>query len=696
MSVEKIKKFYIISHADHRELLLETLQKMGVAQIDELGENGETGSPPGREKDKTPADPDRTDQAHEAIEPDFDWDRVRRPLLTERRNVEKACEEIASAIEFLRRYIPERQGMDLLRYGPETITPGQEEELRRGFDHDGFREELEELEGEVKRLHARRLTLKKRRENLLPWIRLEVPLHYFCKTKHTRIRSISVPASKVAACRQAAGEAIGELWFMKVGETVDPTHPTKNIIVIYPTEYHEAAEKIIQDYDLHPAVLPCMNRTPAEVIKEIDQALKSIAGQESRIESRLSEMKNEMLQLKVRANDLYNSLERKKARELCGETRSTFILKGWIPAAEVPALENALAGMAPESDLFISDPGEGEQVPVILHNANMIRPYESVLNIYGKPDYHEIDPTPHMAVFFFIGFGYCLTDAGYGLILSLLFGFAAWRLKLAPGVRKFCWMMTLSGISAVILGALTGGWFGNLFTSPDFPFYKLGVGRFLEHLKKIDPLGQKDILIFLIAALVIGFIQLSWGIGIKFYYYLSRGRFLDSFCDPFPWLLFSAGLVVSLFQRGLGVGICIAGLVLMILFSARENRNILLRLGGGLWSVYQMLTGLLSDVLSYSRLFALGLATGIMATVINIIAFILWPIPYVGWLLCLLLLLVAHPINLAINVLSAFIHTARLQFVEFFPKFYKSGGKAFRPFVTKREYIHVTSDGLKE
>jgi|GEM_PF-150857 len=679
MAIAKVKKLYVLSHTEHRDSILEAVQDLGVVQVEDLVNSIERLS-----------DESRQQPGISAVGQAMLFGKGEETLLPQRRTTQKTFDRLCSSIEFLQHYIPARKGLRLLREGPETVTPEEETRLLSEFEYESIVQELSELESQVKKNHARKLNLENRRENLRPWKNLDVPLSYFCRTEHTRIRALSVPVTRLDACRNAAQKATSELWFAKVGETKN----TKNIVIIYHRDAQEDIERIMRDFDVHPAVFPSVDKTPLQIINEIDNQVDQIEKKDTELQQRLGNMIRQLLHLKLVANRLDNSLARKKARELCGETVSSFILKGWIAENEIPRLKQTLRAITPEVDINISDPKQGEEVPIILSNAGVIRPFEAVLDIYGKPNYREFDPTPSMALFFFIGFGYCLTDAGYGLMLALLFGIASWKLKLAPGIKKFCRLMVLSGISAVIFGALTGSWFGNLLTGADFPTTRLGLAPFLGMMQKIDPLGE-NIMLFLAAALVIGFFQLNWGVAIKLIHYIRLGRYWDAVCDPFSWILFSLGLVILVFNIKIGLIVSLAGLAMMLFFAGRDSNNYLLRMASGFGAIYNTLTGILSDVLSYSRLFALGLATGIMATVINIMAFILWSIPVVGWLLTILVLIVAHPLNLAINTLGAFIHTARLQFVEFFPKFYENGGRSFEPFCEKYSFMEVRKTPLK-
>lgn len=683
MAIEPIKRLFLIAPAEHREPILAVLQKLGVVQIEDISSNGE---------------------AQEEAET-FDWSRVKPHILPERRNIQKHYDSVVNAIRFLRTFIPERLDyLSILEKAPDTVSTDEERKILQEYDYERVLEDLREQDSLLKNLHAKKLSAITRRDHLLPWKDLDVPLNYFCKTTHVVIRALIVPSASVDACRKAAEEAISELWTFKVGET----KKSKHIIVMFHKDYQQTAEEILQSYDIHDAVLPCSEKTPAELIAEIDTANAQIDAVTKEIEKRLASRTDDLLKLKVVANNIQNILHRKEAQELCGETRTTFLVKGWVPEAKTTAVETAVRAVVAETDLYFAEPKPSDNPPIILKNSSPVNLYESVLGIYGLPDYREPDPTPSMGLFYFIGFGYCLADVGYGGLLALLTGFMLKKFKLRKGDRKFLKMLFLSAISAMLFGMATGSWFGNLLTDSTLPTGAGWLIRLVSKIQFIDPLN-KHIMIFLGAALVVGFIQLSWGVGIKLYDLLRKGHYADAVFDPVAWLLFAFGIPIAiLINQRAGMWVSIAGLVVMLFFGGRAEKGIVKRLVMGIWTIYGIVTGLLSDILSYSRLFALGLASGIVASVINIILFFMWPdipvgkpwyywlIAPLGWGLTIAMLFIFHFINMLINVLGAFIHTARLQFVEFFPKFYQSGGVRFAPFEMQSGFVEIKDDSQKE
>ena len=335
-------------------------------------------------------------------------------------------------------------------------------------------------------------------------------------------------------------------------------------------------------------------------------------------------------------------------------------------------------------EIIASEPSKDDEPPVDLEIKGPADPFQMVTRLYGIPNYREIDPTPLIAPFFAFFFGICITDAGYGFIVALI-AILAVR-KVTGGGKNLLRLLVYAGLATMVVGAMTGGWFG---ISPDrLP------GPLLK-LRLLDPQGsgQMD---FLKAILVIGFIQVWFGFFVKLYIDIRDRDWAAACFDELPWVLAMiligvAGFLLLSHAPMISVLVVVAGILLccavIILFAGRESSNPVARIGTGGFELYTKITGTFGDVLSYLRLFALGLATGIIASVINTMGGMMWGSP-IGKVIAIGIFIGGHIFNLVINALGGFIHTARLQFVEFFTKFYEGGGEEFRPF--KREHTYVT------
>lgn len=391
----------------------------------------------------------------------------------------------------------------------------------------------------------------------------------------------------------------------------------------------------------------------------------------------------------------YDALLHKQEREAVEHNviQSPFsaLLTGWVPESFLPILQKRLSAQFPSAAVETIAVDEQDKPPVSLRNSKLIQPFEAVTNIYGKPGYAEIDPTGSLSLFFLIAFGLALTDAGYGILL-MVGTFAAERFfKLKKELRKMIRLMFYAGFFTFFLGALAGGWFGvELEKLPES-----GLKSALLSVKIIDPVQEP--LKLLGVAFALGIIQLLFAWVVRAQVNWRDGNKLNILLDDIPWITM---VVFILAWAGANVGVAgladfveplkwaaITNAIVLTLTQGRSYKNPLVKVGAGAISLYGLIS-FMSDTLSYSRLLALGLATGIIGLVVNLIAsMVSSSIPVLGLVLAGVVLVIGHAFNLGINALGAFIHSGRLQFVEFFPKFLEGGGVPYRPLGRVSKYV---------
>jgi len=385
-----------------------------------------------------------------------------------------------------------------------------------------------------------------------------------------------------------------------------------------------------------------------------------------------------------------NVRNRQIASEKGVQGKWIYMIHGFVRAKDIDAFTDMMKREFPETMVTVEDPSPDEEVPVSISVPYLFRPIKLLTEMFGLPSYRSFDPTPFMQFNFYVFFGICYSDVGYGLMLVLLSSYLMKKTKEYSGVYDFARILLYGGISSIIFGAILGSWFGDLY-KPEY----LGKNNFLipiqEALILLDPMDKT--ILALVLALGIGVLNQFLGISLKIYGCIRNGDWMGAFSDGFCWIVTLTGLLIvisnvfvpvppAFFTAGLWLfGIGAAGLVLT---QGRDNPHPAGKIATGLISLYGIFGGygiaaFIGDTLSYCRLLALGLTTSIVAMSFNLMAGMLKDIPYVGFILFVTVLLIGHLFNFLISVLGAFVHSMRLIFVEFFGRFYEAGARPFQP-----------------
>ena len=363
-----------------------------------------------------------------------------------------------------------------------------------------------------------------------------------------------------------------------------------------------------------------------------------------------------------------------------GMTKNTMILEGYLPEREVTRLVNELEQRFRVA-ITISEPEEDEDVPVLLENNGFSSPVEPITEMYALPAKKDIDPTPVMAVFYYLFFGLDALRRRLWLPDGACIALALKKFPLEGNMRKTMKMFLYSGVSTIFWGALFGTWFGDIVPVICKNFLHRPAPRMAIWF---DPVS--DPMKLLLFSLGLGILHLFLGLGVHFYQLWTAGKRWDAFCDTAPIYLLVLGAapvgagmlteVPAILNTYWGC-VMLVGVILIILTASRTSKNIFARLGGGLYGLYNAASGYLSDVLSYSRLLALGLATGVIGQVVNLLGTIPEN-PIVKGILLFFVFIVARRQYMPL-CLGAYVHTNRLQYVELSSKFYEGGGRAFKP-----------------
>ena len=413
------------------------------------------------------------------------------------------------------------------------------------------------------------------------------------------------------------------------------------------------------------------------------------------LQKEISELKKEKRRLKAQiktySEDLtdlqavYEYMQNKKLRivesEKLAQTENTILIKGWIPTEKVSEFEKVVKDEAGDNYYltFTDADRDDATVPIKLKNGKVASTFENLTGMYAYPRYNEIDPTPLFTPFYILFFGMMGADVGYGLVLLFATMFVLKVVNLSSQMRKSIKFFFYLSFSVIFWGLLYGSYFGA--TIP-------GMWRL------VDPASQYNDL--LIGSILFGVVHIFVGLAIKAYMLIRDGKSLEAVYDVLFWYMaLIGGMLFLIFKlmnlsavvANVSMWVMIAGMAGIVLTGGREAKGVGAKLGGGLYSLYGI-SSYVGDFVSYSRLMALGLSGGFIASAINMIAGMISG-SWVGMIFIPVILIAGHLFNMFLSFLGAYVHTSRLMYVEYFGKFYEGGGKPFKDFRTENKYINL-------
>ncbi len=666
MSIVKMQRIAVLGLEHDKKRLISELMKLGVVEITEQKpEDFEESGNIGLTQDSVPKDAEefaaKVAKATQALEALSKFGQLKEPLIFTRRRVKSShMKEVEAAQEKMYCEIEEILKLE---------------------------EAVKEAENRINRASASVMMLR-------PWQGLDIDLGKM----HTKTADITLgvlPKTEVKSFEEAmaliknsgADESFDFADLKQVSDEKD------FIYVAMISGKAETAECLatlknigFSEIDLHE-----FSGTATENLEKLNIETKEAEAEAGRLKAEIAKHVTSKEAIEEYA-DLFRIREDKeRIREKLLRTKKTFMLEGWMPQRMTTEVSRVLE----ENGAYYKfrEPGEEEEVPVLLENKSFFAPTEVITQMYSLPAYRGFDPTSIYSLFYIVFFGMMFSDAGYGLLLAIGCGVILKKFDLEGTMQKMMKLFFYCGISTVIWGALFGGFFGDL----------IGVftGTFLG--KEIafnaiwfNPL--EDPMKLLIFSLILGVIHLFIGMGIQAYMQIKDGQIIDAICDEFTWYVTIIGLAAWLCGAAAfdsaalataGMWMSIIGAIGLVIAGARGKKGFGM-ITGAFANLYNI-TSWISDILSYARLLALGLATGVIAQVVNTMGS-LFGGGIAGLILFVLIFAVGHAINFAINMLGAFIHSARLQYVEFFGKFYIDGGEPFEPFRAKTKYIRIENE----
>lgn len=543
-------------------------------------------------------------------------------------------------------------------------------------------------------------------QSLFPWLNYDAPLNEV-SSAHTAMQLGSCPVKLYnTEALEAAGAYV---------EDVSDDGKTQYFTVTYHCEDEEAVMSTLAKSDFLKAGFSDISTTAQAAYDALERRQAALADELSQIVESLMDLADALDDIEVlydvEATNLNICLQKQKL--YC--TQNCIVLAGWIPERAVERLQDGLSAF--ECACEISDPDEGDEVPVLLHNNSFSSTFEWVIEMYSYPKYGAFDPTLIMSIFYFIIFGLMFADVGYGLLLVLACFGGVKLLNPKEGLKRMMLMFGYCGISSIIMGVLFGGWFGNLPVAimnnfiPSFggQAENTAIGHFFNNGILFNPVDAS--IPFLFVSLGMGEVHLIAGMAVSMVQTWKSGKRIEAICENVPyWVMFAgvdmmaplaaAGMITTeplapqtqaLLQTlsSIGLWVMVAGLAMILFLKGVGQKSVVGWLVKGLGGLYSLIS-FASDLLSYSRILALGLVASVIAQVINMLTSLGASGP-IGFIFMLIIMILGHGLNLAINLLGTFVHAARLQYIEFFGKFYEDGGEAFKPALPAEEYSEDTS-----
>ena len=673
MSIVKMKRLRLIGMRDQRPELLRRLQHLGCVQIDEPGDR--SGDP--------------------------DWAALTRPDTGALNRARDARTSVENALKTLKKYGPKQKG-GLLTPRP-VIT---EAEL---FDDGAYQAALDdagrlvELERGIAALYAEQTKLKSQKLTLAPWLSLDIPLETASTPEVAVTFGTVAAATDLDALEGALGEAAELCQLLRAGEDRE----LKYLVLICHRSAEEACQAVLKDYGFSKAALRGWTGTAAENDRELDRRLADSAERLEETVARVADCAPRKGALERALDRADQEIKREEARCRLLDSGSAFFLEGWVPVPEEGKLEELLGDYTCCWETADPAPEDYPVVPVKLRSNRFTEPLTTITEMYALPAYDGVDPNGLMAPFYIFFFGFMFADLAYGLLLAGACLFIQLRVRPKGGFGQLVRLMIMCGISSAVIGFLTGGFFSDLIVQfcdmlglaqPAIPFLSAPEGSGVPGpvLSVMD-----DPMTVLVFALIVGFVQILVGMIVKFWMLCRAGQVWDAIWDIGTWWVIFVG--IALFALNL-TGISNIGSVagypavliigcLMLLAQARTAKGFG-KVTAVISAVYNGVTGYFGDILSYSRLMVMMLAGSVIGQVFNILAAMPGgglP-PAIGIPIFFLIVIVGHAFNIGLNVIGTYVHTSRLQYLEFFKQFYAEGGRPWRPLNIETKYVDIKEE----
>lgn len=583
-------------------------------------------------------------------------------------SAQEASRAYRTALASLDRFAPEKKGMFRKRQGVSRaafFSAESEENARTAaetINKDTRR--LGEIESERTKNEALRATLA-------PWLTVDAPLGGADGALAVFFGTAGLNVTD-DALKALADSLDGLLTWQQASSD----RSLRYLLVMCHGSVKERALSALRDLGFSTVSFRGMTGTAKENDKALAENLAALEKERQEIEQRIAGLGGKREALLEASDRAAIALRREEAKSRLVGTDKVFLLEGWLPADRCAEIEKTLKPFTCAIETREPTEDEYPQVPVQLKNNKLTRPLNMVTEMYSLPAYGTLDPNPLMAPFFILFYGIMMADMGYGLLMMIASVIISKKYRPKGTSGELFSLLGLCGISTFIMGALTGGFFGDFLTQL---VAIVSPGTVFALPKLFDPLD--DLTMILIGSMALGMVQIVTGMAISLIEKCKRKKFLDAFFEEITWWIVFIGL--ALLALGKGAAVLYVGCALVLLGPIVQGKG-WGKLTGVFGSLYNHVTGYFGDILSYTRLMALMLAGSVIAQVFNMLAAM--PGNVIAFIIISML---GNAMNFGLNLLGCYVHDLRLQCLEFFNKFYVDGGKPFRPMTLDTEYVDL-------
>ena len=583
-------------------------------------------------------------------------------------SAQEASRAYRTALASLDRFAPEKKGMFRKRQGVSRaafFSAESEENARTAaetINKDTRR--LGEIESERTKNEALRATLA-------PWLTVDAPLGGADGALAVFFGTVGLNVTD-DALKALADSLDGLLTWQQASSD----RSLRYLLVMCHGSVKERALSALRDLGFSTVSFRGMTGTAKENDKALAENLAALEKERQEIEQRIAGLGGKREALLEASDRAAIALRREEAKSRLVGTDKVFLLEGWLPADRCAEIEKTLKPFTCAIETREPTEDEYPQVPVQLKNNKLTRPLNMVTEMYSLPAYGTLDPNPLMAPFFILFYGIMMADTGYGLLMMIASVIISKKYRPKGTSGELFSLLGLCGISTFIMGALTGGFFGDFLTQL---VAIVSTGTVFALPKLFDPLD--DLTMILIGSMALGMVQIVTGMAISLIEKCKRKKFLDAFFEEITWWIVFIG--IALLALGKGAAVLYVGCALVLLGPIVQGKG-WGKLTGVFGSLYNHVTGYFGDILSYTRLMALMLAGSVIAQVFNMLAAM--PGNVIAFIIISML---GNAMNFGLNLLGCYVHDLRLQCLEFFNKFYVDGGKPFRPMTLDTEYVDL-------